>query len=155
MLQESGIDPSRMIFEITENEMIANLSVASGAIKRLQNAGIRFGLDDFGSGFSSLSYLQSLPIDFIKVDGSFTRNIAREPFQQALIRAVEGIADVLKIGVAAEFVETTDELAAVRALGVRYAQGHLLGRPRETPFTDAEINALLAPLEDCGTRQVR
>ena len=146
MLEESDIEPSRILFEITENEMIANLPVASQAIRRLQAKGIRFGLDDFGSGFSSLSYLQSLPIDFIKVDGSFTRDIAREPFQQALMRAVVGIADVLRIGVAAEFVETLSELSAVRALGVRYAQGHLLGRPREKPFDAGEIEALLAPL---------
>lgn len=143
MLEESGIKPERVLFEITESELIASLAVASTAIRRLQKAGCRFGLDDFGAGFSSLSYLQNLPIDFIKIDGSFTTDLATQPFQQALVKAVQGIAEVLGIDAVAEFVETPVELELIKSLGIRHVQGHLMGRPRKEPFTSEEIMAML------------
>jgi diguanylate cyclase (GGDEF)-like protein len=146
MLRDSGIDPSRVLFEITENELIASLPVASEAIRRLQTAGCRFGLDDFGAGFSSLSYLKNLPIDFIKIDGSFTSDLATQPFQQALVKAVQDIAAALGVHAVAEFVETPGELLLVKQIGIRLVQGHLLGRPRREPFTPREISAHLAAL---------
>lgn len=142
MLTDSGISPERVIFEITEDELISNLNTASGSIRRLQAMGCRIGLDDFGSGFSSLSYLEQLPIDFIKVDGEFTRNLATVPFHRAVISAINGIARVLGVAVVAEFVETRDELEALKEIGVDYVQGHLFAYPRNTPFENTEIPAI-------------
>jgi len=139
MIGDSGIQPRRILFEITEDDLIANLQSASGAIRRLQEIGCRFGLDDFGSGFSSLSYLKSLPIDFIKIDGSFIRDIQHEPFHLALIKGVKGIADVLGIRTVAEFVETREQLEIIREVGIDFAQGHLFAKPRKEPFLPAEF----------------
>ncbi len=138
MLQNSSITPDRVLFEITENELIPNLQAASGAIRRLQLLGCRFGLDDFGSGFSSLSYLKTLPIDFLKVDGSFIRDLPNQKFNQAVLRAIQVIAGVLNIETVAEFVETEAEYALLHEIGFSSAQGHFVGIPRETPYSAEE-----------------
>jgi diguanylate cyclase (GGDEF)-like protein len=148
MIENSNISPRRVLFEITEDELISNLQSASGTIRRLQHVGCRFGLDDFGSGFSSLSYLKMLPIDFIKIDGSFTRDLVHEPFQQALIRAIKGISNALGVQTVAEFVETPEELALLREIGIDHAQGFFLQKPRNQPFTKEEIAASLGAYVD-------
>jgi len=134
MLSNSGIDPHRVLFEITENELIPNLQKASGAIRRLQEFGLRFGLDDFGSGFSSLTYLKTLPIDFLKIEGAFTRDLPNQKFNQAALRAIRIVADALGIGTVAEYVETEEEFNLLREIGISYAQGHFIGAPRNIPF---------------------
>lgn len=139
MIEDSGILAHRILFEITEDDLIANLQSASGAIRRLQRIGCRFGLDDFGSGFSSLSYLKSLPIDFIKIDGTFIRDVETEPFHLALIKGIKGIADALGVRTVAEFVETPAQLEIIQAVGIDYAQGHLFALPRKEPFLPAEL----------------
>ncbi|HRJ74044.1 MAG TPA: EAL domain-containing protein, partial [Terrimicrobiaceae bacterium] len=139
MLANSGISSERVIFEITENELIPNLQNASGAIKRLQAIGCRFGLDDFGSGFSSLMYLKSLPIDFLKIEGTFIRDLENQPFNQAALRAIRIITDAMEIETVAEFVETADELELVRQIGIPCAQGHFIAIPRNTPYVLDEI----------------
>jgi diguanylate cyclase (GGDEF)-like protein len=139
MLEHSGIDPQRVLFEITENELIPNLQTASGAMRRLQDAGCKFALDDFGSGFSSLSYLKSLPIDFLKIDGAFTRDLPNQTFNQAVLRAIRIMADVLKIHTVAEFVETPSEFDLLREIGISCVQGHYVAVPRETPYDVSEI----------------
>ncbi len=139
MLENSGIDPKRVLFEITENDLIPNLQTASGAMKRLQQVGCRFGLDDFGSGFSSLTYLKSLPIDFLKIEGAFTRDLANQEFNQAALRAICIIADVLKVKTVAEFVETQSEFDLLREIGISYAQGHYVAIARQTPYEISEI----------------
>jgi len=139
MLDNSGITSDRVLFEITENELIPNLQSASGAIERLQASGCRFALDDFGSGFSSLTYLKNLPIDFLKVDGAFVRDLPNQPFNQAALRAIRIIADTLKVGTVAEFVETAQEYALLQEIGISYVQGHFVGKPRSTPYQLTEI----------------
>jgi len=147
-LDGAGIDPARILFEITEDELIANLPLASGAIRRLQQAGLRFCLDDFGAGFSSLTYLNSLPVDFIKIDGTFIRGIKSRPFQTAVVRGIQGIASTLGIRTVAESVENLDEFREIRQLGVDYVQGHLFARPRATPYSPEEIAAMLGICRD-------
>jgi len=142
MLSDSGIGPERVIFEITEDELIANLSMASGFISRLQALGCRIGLDDFGSGFSSLAYLEKLPIDFIKMDGSFTKDIANNAFHRAVISAIHDVAIALGISTVAEFVETKEEALVLQDLGINYLQGHLFAEPRDAPFTTSELSEL-------------
>lgn len=139
MLENSGIDPTRVLFEITENDLIPNLQTASGAMKRLQQAGCRFGLDDFGSGFSSLTYLKSLPIDFLKIEGAFTRDLPNQAFNQAALRAICIIADVLNVKTVAEFVETKAEFDLLKQIGITYAQGHYVAKARQTPYDISEI----------------
>ncbi len=146
MLANSGISSDRVIFEITENELIPNLQNASGAIKRLQAIGCRFGLDDFGSGFSSLMYLKSLPIDFLKIEGTFIRDLENQPFNQAALRAIRIITDAMEIETVAEFVETADELELVRQIGIPYAQGHFIAIPRSTPYSLDEIAVFRSPV---------
>lgn len=139
MLSNSGIAPDRVLFEITENELIPNLQHASGAITRLQKLGCQFGLDDFGSGFSSLTYLKTLPIDFMKIDGAFVRDLPRQPFNQAVLQALQIIAKNLDIATVAEFVETEEELDLLRSIGISCAQGHFIGRPRWKPYQETEL----------------
>jgi len=139
MLANSGISPDRVLFEITENELIPNLQHASGAITRLQKLGCQFGLDDFGSGFSSLTYLKTLPIDFMKIDGAFVRDLPRQPFNQAVLQALQIIAKNLDIDTVAEFVETAEEMELLRSIGISCAQGHFIGRPRWKPYQEDEL----------------
>ncbi len=139
MLANSGIAPDRVLFEITENELIPNLQHASGAISRLQKLGCQFGLDDFGSGFSSLTYLKTLPIDFMKIDGAFVRDLPRQPFNQAVLQALQIIAKNLDISTVAEFVETSEELDLLRTIGISCVQGHYIGRPRKQPYREDEL----------------
>jgi len=139
MLLNSGIAPERVLFEITENELIPNLQNASGAIERLQAVGCRFALDDFGSGFSSLTYLKNLPIDFLKIDGSFVRDLPNQQFNQAALRAIRIIGDALEIGIVAEFVETRDEYELLQKIGISHAQGHFIAIPRSRPYGFEEI----------------
>jgi diguanylate cyclase (GGDEF)-like protein len=145
MLENSGIDPRRVLFEITENDLIPNLQAASGAMKRLQSRGCRFGLDDFGSGFSSLSYLKSLPIDFLKIEGAFTKDLPNQEFNQAALKAIRIIADVLKVHTVAEFVETQAEFELLKEIGISCAQGHYVAVPRPTPYRISEIPILSGP----------
>jgi len=144
MLGNSGIAPSRIIFEITENELIPNLQHASGSIIKLQEIGCRFAMDDFGSGFSSLNYLKNLPIDFLKIDGTFTRDLPNQDFNQAILRATKEITKVIGLDVVAESVETKEEFELVKSFGITYAQGYYIGRPRRHPFTQEEVAANLA-----------
>ncbi len=144
MLDISDISPQRILFEITEDELISNFQTASATISRLQGLGCRFGIDDFGSGFSSLTYLKMLPIDFLKIDGSFTRDLGTEPIQQAMIQAIHGIASALGVLTVAEFVENEEELSVLKEMGIDYAQGFLMAKPRSKPFTTEELQATQA-----------
>ncbi len=139
MLLNSGISPERVRFEITENELVPNLQNASGAIKRLQSFGCKFGLDDFGVGFSSLTYLKSLPIDFLKIDGAFTLDLPNHDFNQAVLRAIRTITESLGISTVAEFVETKAEFDLLKVLGIDYGQGHYIAQPRAIPYRQDEI----------------
>lgn len=151
MLKVSEINPRRVLFEITENELIPNLQNASGAITHLQQLGCRFGLDDFGSGFSTLTYLKSLPIDFLKIEGAFTRDLPNQPFNQAVLRALQVIADTIKVETIAEFVETEGEMALLKEIGIVLAQGHYIAKARETPYTESELFQSEAPAASRGS----
>ena len=144
MLDISNISPRRILFEITEDELISNFLTASVAISRLQDLGFRFGLDDFGSGFSSLTYLKMLPIDFLKIDGSFTRDLGTVPFQQAMVRAIHGIGEALGVQTVAEFVEDERELVVLKEMGIDYVQGYLMAETRSQPFSIEELEIIQA-----------
>ncbi|MBI2821003.1 MAG: EAL domain-containing protein [Acidobacteria bacterium] len=128
-LRKAGVDPARLIIEITESAAIANVEQAHAFIESLKNLGCRFALDDFGVGFSSLYHLKNLRVDYLKIDGHFISNLSENPADQELVRAIVHMAHGLGIRVVAEQVEDEGILQHLRALGVDYVQGNFLGRP--------------------------
>jgi diguanylate cyclase (GGDEF)-like protein len=129
-LAEHRVPPEVICFELTETVAITNLGVAVRFINELRALGCRFALDDFGSGLSSFAYLKSLPVDFLKVDGHFVRGIAHDSIDRAMVEAVNRIGHEMGLRTIAEFVETQAVLDCLQELGVDYAQGYAISRPR-------------------------
>lgn len=129
LLHRSRIDPGRIGFEITETAAIADVVRAQQFIGTLKDLGCRFSLDDFGSGFSSFYYLKHLPVDLLKVDGSFIRGLADDEQDQHLVRGMTEMCRGLGVSIAAEYVETPEIMDVVAALGIDYAQGFHIGQP--------------------------
>lgn len=125
--------PARLIFEITETIAVHNIARAKAFMEPLRALGCRFALDDFGVGFTSFTHLRSLPVDTVKIDGSFVRDLATNPENQSLVKAMTEVAHSLGKQVVAEFVESAEILEILRALGVDYAQGYHIGRPGPAP----------------------
>jgi EAL domain-containing protein (putative c-di-GMP-specific phosphodiesterase class I) len=128
-LQESGIPPARICFEITETAAIANLTRAIDFMSRLKDIGCRFALDDFGSGLSSFGYLKSLPVDYLKIAGNFIQDIAVDPVDHAMVDAINQIGHVMGLTTIAESVESDAILEKLRSLGVDYVQGFGISEP--------------------------
>lgn len=127
--RESGVPPHCICFEITETAAITNLEEAQAFIMEMKKLGASIALDDFGSGMSSFSYLKALPVDFIKIDGIFIRDMLRDSMDMAIVDAVNRIGKVLGIATVAEYVETETILAKLRELNVDFAQGYAIHRP--------------------------
>ncbi|MGH8254491.1 MAG: EAL domain-containing protein [Steroidobacteraceae bacterium] len=130
----TGASPAQVCFEIAEGAVIANLEHARRFIGVLHGMGCRFALDDFGSGMGSFSHLKLLAVDFLKIDGSFMRNLARDSVNQAMVTAMIKLARTLNFKVIAEQVEDNASVDAARAIGVDYMQGYALGRPAPLPI---------------------
>lgn len=128
-IRESGIGRGRLAFEVTETTAVRDMIAAREWMRRLRDLGCRFALDDFGIGFSSFSYLQSLPADYVKIDGSFIRDLDTNLANQALVRAIDTVAHTLGKETIAEQVENLDSVAILRDLGVEFGQGFALGEP--------------------------
>jgi len=125
---------SKLCFEVTETAAISDIVNASRFINSLKTRGCRFALDDFGSGFASFAYLKNLPVDFVKIDGSFVREITRDSIDLAMVRSINEIGHVMGKKTIAEFVEDRNILDVLRTMGVDYAQGYEIGRPH--PITE-------------------
>lgn len=121
---------SRLGVEITETAVVRDFDAASRWMARLRRHGVRFALDDFGVGFSSLAYLRDLPFDQLKVDGSFVREMVNQPRLSGMVRAIKGLGDLIELETVAEGIESGRILEAVRQLGIRYGQGYFLGMPQ-------------------------
>ena len=128
-IDEGSIPAEKLCFEVTETAAIADLVQATHFISRLKDRGCMFALDDFGSGFSSFAYLKKLPVDFLKIDGSFVRDICTDSIDLAMLRSINEIGHVMGKKTIAEFVEDRDVLDTLRSIGVDYAQGFEIGRP--------------------------
>jgi diguanylate cyclase (GGDEF)-like protein/PAS domain S-box-containing protein len=128
-LDSTGVTPGQVCFEITESAVIANLDHARRFVGVLHGMGCQFALDDFGSGVGSFSNLKNLPLDYLKIDGSFMRNLARDTVNQAMVTAMIKLARTLNFKVIAEQVEDADAVEAARRMGVDYLQGYAIARP--------------------------
>ncbi len=124
------IPPEKICFEITETVAIANLSNATNFIQEIKDLGCRFALDDFGSGVCSFAYLRSLPVDFLKIDGVFVKDIVDDPMSLAMVKWINEIGQLMGKQTIAKFVENEDILEKLREIGVNYAQGYYIGRPQ-------------------------
>lgn len=132
-IRESNIDSSRIGFEITETTAVKDLSRAKRWIRRLKKIGCSFALDDFGIGFSSFTYLRMLPVDYLKIDGSFVCKIDTDPAYRALVESMNAVAHTLGKKTIAEFVENEDIIKILKEIGVDYGQGYYLGKPAPHP----------------------
>ncbi|MGG2399503.1 EAL domain-containing protein [Pseudomonas sp. SH1-B] len=129
-LQQHGLPPGKLCIEVTEMVALGELGVSAQWIEELRSQGLRIALDDFGSGFASYAYLRHLPLDILKIDGSFISGIEHDPINQAMVGSMRQIAGQLGLLTVAEFVETQASLDCLRRLGIDYAQGYFVGRPQ-------------------------
>ncbi len=125
----AGCAPAQLIFEVTETEAIAAMEPARALATRLRSLGCRFALDDFGSGFASFSHLKALPLDLLKIDGEFVRNLESDHTDQLVVDAVQRVAGGMGKALVAEHVEDAATAERLRRLGVRYGQGYHFARP--------------------------
>ena len=129
------IPHDKVVFEITERETIKNMTLLEGFVLDLKSKGFKFAIDDFGSGFSSFQYIRQLPIDFVKIEGMFVRNMLNDRKDLAFVKTLAILAKEFGIQTIAEYVESEELLEAVRAIGIDFAQGYHTGKP--TPELDA------------------
>jgi len=126
----SGIDGSKICFEITETAAVASFSQANRFIQALKELGCRFALDDFGTGLSSFGYLKHFPVDFLKIDGSFVKDILSDPIDREMVRSINEIGHLTGNQTIAEFAENQEIIEVLRGLGVDYAQGYGIAMPQ-------------------------
>lgn len=129
ILLETGLAPGRLELEITEGVLIEDFDRGLALLRRLKALGVRVSMDDFGSGYSSLSYLQAFPFDMIKIDRAFVLNLGRNPQSAAIVRAVIGLGHAMEMSIVAEGVETADQLGFLAGQGCDAVQGYLIGKP--------------------------
>jgi EAL domain-containing protein (putative c-di-GMP-specific phosphodiesterase class I) len=131
------VPPSKICFEITETSAIINLTNTIHLMQSLKAIGCKFLLDDFGSGMSSFAYLKNLPVDYLKMDGGFVKDITRNHVDLAMAKSIQQIAEAMQIKTIAEYVEDIETLQLLKSMGVNYGQGFYLGTPKpmETTLT--------------------
>ncbi len=134
LLDRYSIPAHKLCFEITETVAVSNVSRVVRFMQRLRLRGVRFSLDDFGSGMASFGYLKSLPVDILKIDGSFIRDIESDPADYSIVRAVTDIGHQLGLVVVAEWVGSTRTTELLRGIGVDFAQGFAIHKPERTPL---------------------
>jgi len=134
-LDENLVNPNKICFEITETSAVANLSNAIRFIKKIREKGCHFALDDFGSGVSSFGYLKNLPVDYLKIDGAFVRDIKTDRIDRAMVKSINEIGQIMDKKTIAEFVENDAILQELKKIGVDYAQGYGIAKPRALRYT--------------------
>lgn len=139
--QKSGLDPTKICFEITETSAIANYAQASRFINSLKELGCKFALDDFGTGLSSFSYLKHFPVDYLKIDGSFVKEILHDPIDREMVRSINEIGHLTGKQTIAEYAATTEIITMLKGMGVDYAQGYAIAEPKRILMSAAVVNA--------------
>lgn len=139
----SGVDPALLSFELTETAAISNMGRAEALIRSLRALGCGVALDDFGTGLSSLAYLRQLSVSTLKIDGSFVRDILKDPRAVSLVHAIAQLARSMSLATVAEYVETDEIRGVVASLGVDYGQGYAIGKPRPLIDVLAELRGSL------------
>jgi diguanylate cyclase (GGDEF)-like protein/PAS domain S-box-containing protein len=134
---KSGLDASKICFEITETSAVASFSQANRFIRSLKELGCKFSLDDFGTGLSSFNYLKQFPVDYLKIDGSFVRGILHDPIDREMVRSINEIGHLTGKLVIAEFAENAEIIQTLTNLGVDYAQGYGIAQPSRLPRSAA------------------
>ncbi len=147
-LEKQQLPEGAICFEITETAAISNLSRVIHFMQSLKKLGCKFSLDDFGSGLSSFTYLKNLPVDYLKIDGQFIRNVAEDSVDESMVKAINEVGRAMGIETIAERVETKEVLDKLSELGIEYAQGYYIARPTSVktfePWGDQGVSSLLA-----------
>jgi diguanylate cyclase (GGDEF)-like protein/PAS domain S-box-containing protein len=151
VIRESGVDPSSIELEITETSLIHNIDDAVSKLRRLANAGVRTAIDDFGIGYSSLSYLRKLPVNALKIDRTFIRELHANADDRAVVRAIIGLANHLGLSTIAEGVETAEQFDMLKELGCRHCQGFLLCKPAAADQVEPMLRQDLAKRRPAAT----
>jgi diguanylate cyclase (GGDEF)-like protein len=146
ILLETGLAPGRLELEITEGVLIEDFDRGLALLRRLKGLGVRISMDDFGSGYSSLSYLQAFPFDKIKIDRAFVMNLGRNPQSAAIVRAVIGLGHGLEMSIVAEGVETQEQLSFLAEEGCDAVQGYFIGKPFPINQYDALVGRASGPI---------
>ncbi|MCP3849411.1 MAG: EAL domain-containing protein [Gammaproteobacteria bacterium] len=128
--RNSPVPAQKICFEVTETAAISNLNVASVFINTIKEFGCSFSLDDFGSGMSSFGYLKQLNIDYLKIDGIFVKDIVDDPVDAAMVKSINEVGQIMGLKTIAEYVENDEILEVVKAIGVDFAQGYGISRPK-------------------------
>ncbi len=143
-VKTSGLDPGVFCFELTESAAVASIEATESLMLRLRKLGCEVALDDFGTGQSSLAYLRRLPVDILKIDGSFVRDVLKDPRAESMVRAIAQLARSMGILTVAEYVETDEIYRCIVDLGVDYGQGFAIGRPKPIEEVLEELPLLAA-----------
>jgi diguanylate cyclase (GGDEF)-like protein len=151
LAMENDLPTERVVFELTERETVSNMALLEKFVLDLKMEGFNFAIDDFGSGFSSYHYIKHFPIDVIKIEGEFIRNMLVDDKYMAFVKSIVTLAQGLGMKTIAEYVEDEAVLRAIRELGVDYAQGYFISRPQPQLIShDPAMNALFAELAQNG-----
>jgi len=129
IVRETGLDAAALELEITESAIMADVVTTSATLRELKRLGVRLAIDDFGTGYSSLSYLKRFPVDTLKIDKTFVDSLGRDPDDEAIVRAMIGIAQALGLQLVAEGIETDVQVARLRELGCSLGQGYHFAPP--------------------------
>ena len=143
-LAAASLDPHCIGFEVTESAAVSNLAKAQALIDALHNRGCSISLDDFGAGLSSFAYLKNFRVDTLKIDGSFIRDIAENRISESMVAAITQVAKVMNLVTVAEYVESDASKALLRDIGVNFAQGHAVDRPKPLADVLEDLSCLLS-----------
>ena len=139
-LAEADLAPHHLVLEITETMLMQDRDAAAAALWQLKRLGVRIAIDDFGTGYSSLSYLQRFPIDMLKIDKVFVAGLENRASESVLVRTILDLGHTLGLQVVAEGIESSEQLAQLRALGCERGQGYYFARPRNPAATGALLS---------------
>ncbi|RDB42440.1 bifunctional diguanylate cyclase/phosphodiesterase [Halomonas sp. DQ26W] len=146
--ERHALPPGRVVLELTERDTVTNLDLLEELVGTLKTQGFAFAIDDFGSGYSSFHYLRRLPVDYLKIEGEFIRNLPKNHRDRAFVISIIALARELGVKTVAEFVENAEVLETIRTLGIDYAQGFHLGRPAVDPCRVTADPGQIGPWSD-------